>query len=186
MSDLHSHWVSLLNAQESWLTDEAMLSVISAEARDFSAGDWPRERGLAYLHNNVAALRLNHERLESGEALDYDLLNPVLNGVVLRMSPRRRGGQERGVLLAGSDGQRFNMGTAALRAVVHRAFFHFALYADFRISDPAWPGATPGMLRVLGCAAPSCSRLVVCPAGRPTFCSPRCAEDTARPESSAS
>ncbi|MSR75454.1 MAG: hypothetical protein EXS14_08305 [Planctomycetes bacterium] len=182
MSELHSYWVQLLNAQDSWLTDEAMLSVIPAEMRDFSGRDWPRERALAYLHNNVSTLRLNHARLESGELMDLDMLNPVLGGVVLRLTTRRRSGQDRGVLLADGNPQNFNPGTVALRAVVHRAFFHFALYADWRLSDPVWPGVSYGMLRVLGCPANSCGKLVVCPAGRVSFCSTRCAEDTARPE----
>lgn len=182
MSELHSHWVPLLNAQESWLTDEAMLSVIPVEARDFSSGDWPRDRALAYLHNHVSMLRMNHERLEAGEAMDPDLINPVLAGLSLRVQPRPQSGGARGVLVAGAESPHFNRGTAAVRVVVHRAVFHFCLYAEFRTSDPAWPGATPGMLRVLRCASRRCGRLVVCAGGLPGFCSPRCAEETARPQ----
>lgn len=182
MNELSSHWVPLLNAEKSWLTDEAMLGVIPEVERDFSAGrEWPRDRALTYLANNVSALRANHARLEAGEPLDLDLLNPVLARVSLQLSETRRNGVALATLEAGASPAGFNRGSAALRSLVHRASFHFALYADWRFADPLYPGASAGVLRILVCPANGCSMLVVSPAGRPRYCSPRCAESTARP-----
>ncbi|MAG55480.1 MAG: hypothetical protein CMJ83_04235, partial [Planctomycetes bacterium] len=85
------HWIDLLNAQQNWVTDESMLDVIPADAREFDSGpEWPRAKVLAYLHNNVGAIRLNYQRLETGEMLDTDLLNPILEGLTLRLADWRR------------------------------------------------------------------------------------------------
>lgn len=194
MSDGHRHWIDLLNAQDGWITDESMLGVIPEEAREFtSAAEWPRTKALAYLNNNTNALRLNYARLESGESLDTELLNIVLGGISIRLVDwRKRPEWEELRRERGARGERifflqphaalegWNKGTAHVRIVVQRAFFHFARYADQRLGDPAWPGSTPGMLRVLKCAAPRCPALVPCPAGRPMFCSGPCSEDTGR------
>ncbi len=182
MNELSSHWVPLLNAEKTWLTDEAMLGVIPESERDFSGGrEWSRDRALTYLANNVSALRTNHGHLEAGEPLDLDLLNPVLARVSLQLVELRRAGVATAALEAGASAAGFNRASAALRSLVHRATFHFALYADWRLSDPLYPGASAGVLRILCCPASACSVLVVSPAGRPRYCSPRCAESTARP-----
>src|SRR5687768_1524030 len=91
MIEGHRFWIDLLNAQDSWVTDDSMLSIVPEEAREFeSAADWPRPRALAFLNNNSNALRLNYARLEAGQPLDLDLLNPVLAGVSLRILDWRR------------------------------------------------------------------------------------------------
>jgi|GEM_PF-3522067 hypothetical protein len=182
MNELSSHWVALLNAEKTWLTDEAMLSVIPESEREFSGkAEWPRERALTFLANNVSALQSNHARLEAGEPLDLDLINPVLARVSLQLVAHKRAGITLASLEAGASDAGFNRGSAALRALVHKATFHFALYADWRLADPFYPGASPGVLRILRCPAKACSLLVVSPSGRPRYCSPRCAESTARP-----
>ncbi len=194
MQSGHRVWIDTLNAQGQWLTDSSMLHVIPEEAREFdSAEAWPKSKALAYLHNNVTALRANYNNLETGELLDTDLINPVLASLELRLVDwrhrsdwrefstelRRRG--ERLLYLspvAMTDG--WNRGTSAIRHLVQRATYHFCRYADMRLSDPAYPGATDGLFRVLSCPAPECESLVPCPMGRPSFCSDGCMEDTGR------
>lgn len=192
----HRLWIDLLNAQEHWITDASMLTVIPEEAREFeSAADWPQSKALAYLHNNAAALRLNYQKLETGGLLDADLINPVLASIDLRYvewrqrpdwrelaAERRRRGDR--LLFVGpapaTDG--WNRGTSAIRHLVQRATYHFCRYADQRLSDPAYPGSTDGMFRVLSCPAPRCKSVVACPTGQPVHCSDRCMEDTGRLE----
>lgn len=192
--DGHRSWIDLVNAQDGWLTDESMLRVIPEDSREFgSVPEWPKPKALAYLNNNVSALRLNHARLEGGEPLDLDLLNAVLDGISLRVVDWRqradfrelaverwRRGERLVFLQPPAESEGWNRGTVHLRALVRRATFHFARYVDQRLADPAYPGATPGTLRVLRCSAPQCTTLVPCPAGRPQFCSERCSEDTGR------
>jgi hypothetical protein len=194
MIEGHRCWVDLLNAEAAWITDESMLKVIPDEAREFeSSADWPRGKALAYLNNNAGALRLNYARLEEGLPLDPDLLNPVLESMRLGLvaSPReirigaagRRKTDSRGRCLhlePRIEADRWNRGTAAVRLLVQRAVYHFAQYIEHRFGDPAYPGASAGMFRVLRCAAPRCPTLLACPTGQPLFCSEACAEDTGR------
>lgn len=191
MIEGHRTWIDLLNAHATWVTDAAMLSVLPEECREFeSAPEWPRGKALAFLHNNVSALRLNFDRLETGELLDVDLLNPLLDAMRLRFVDWRRHGdydalrRERwrrgdrltylqpGLFLDG-----WNKGTAHLRFLVHRAAFHFCRYAEMRLGDPAYPSFSPGMTRVVECPAPRCRALAWSPGGAPVFCSIPCAED---------
>jgi len=192
----HRSWIDLLNAQEGWLTDAQMLTVVPEEAREFdSAAKWPQSKALAYLHNNASALRLNYQRLESGELLDADLLNPILDSMTLKLvdwrrrpdwkelAAERRAQDDRLVYLAPApetDG--WNRASTSIRHLVQRAVYHFCRYADQRLADPAYPGSTNGMFRVLQCPAPGCGSLVACLAGRPTYCSDICSEDTGRLE----
>ena len=185
-------WIDLLNAQESWTTDDSMLAVIPDGAREFeSAEKWPRLKALAFLNNNAQALRVNYLRLEQGETLDLDLLNPVLDGISLRIVNWRAvsGAKERfrddlfhGRLPSAIDvavkKDGWNLGTAHIRQVVQRAVMSFARYVELRLCDSSYPGATPGMFRVLKCVAPSCTTLLPCAGGVPEFCSDACATDT--------
>ena len=190
----HRLWVDILNAQSQWITDASMLNVIPEEAQEFdSVAAWPQHKALAYLHNNVSALRANYNDLEAGELLDTDLLNPVLASIELRMvdwrhradwrelaMERRRRGDRLLYLSPAAVAEGWNRGTAAIRHLVQRATYHFCRYADMRLSDPAYPGASEGMFRVLPCTAAQCDNLVACPVGRPEFCSEGCMEDTGR------
>jgi len=186
-------WIDLLNAQDGWVTDESMLDVISEEAREFeSAPNWPRHKALAFLHNNATALRAHYQQLEAGEPLDVDLMNPILDSIRLRFvdwrqhsdwgryRQERRGGDRLVFLSPVKESEGWNRGAAALRAIIQRSFYHFALYADSRLADPCYPGATPGTFRVLQCPGPRCTALVPCPIGQPDYCSETCSEDTGR------
>lgn len=193
----HRSWIDLLNAQEGWLTDAQMLTVIPEESRDFESGpNWPLPKALAYLHNNASALRVNYQRLEAGELLDVDLLNPVLDTITMKFvdwrrkrsdwrdlaAERRRQGDRLAFFAPAPQTDGWNRGSTAIRHLIQRATFHFCRYADLRLSDPAYPGATSGMFRVLGCPAAGCASLVACPVGWPAHCSETCAEDTGRLE----
>lgn len=192
----HRLWIDLLNAQEHWITDASMLTVIPEDACEFdSAPEWPQSKALAYLHNNAAALRLNFQKLEVGEMLDVDLINPVLTSVDLRfvdwrhrpdwreLAEERRRRADRLVFLGPAPAtEGWNRATSSIRHLVQRAMYHFCRYADQRLSDPAYPGATEGMFRVLPCPATQCKSVVGCPTGRPVHCSDRCMEDTGRLE----
>ena len=171
-----------------------MLTVIPEEAREFeSAPEWTQNKALAYLHNNVSALRLNYQRLESGELLDADLLNPILDSMSLKLRDwrkrpdwrelareRRKAGDRLTFLAPAPQTEGWNRGSSAIRHLVQRATYNFCRYADQRLSDPAYPGATAGMFRVLLCPSPSCGALVACPSGTPVHCSDACDEDTGR------
>jgi len=188
----HRYWIELVNAQANWTTDAAMLELLPEEQREFkSSPRWPRLKALAFLNNNVGSLRLGFERLQEGELPDFDLLNPILEGLQLRLQDwRANGGRERlqrELLARGATPpslvvkmvtEGWNRGSAGLRFVVQRAVYHFARYVDWRLGDPAWPGATPGLFRVLPCS--SCKALVPSATGAPRFCSEACAEDTGR------
>lgn len=192
MSAEHRHWIELLNAQETWTNDEGMLQLVPPADREFqSTPRWPRLKALAFLNNNAGVLRSGYARLEAGEELDLDLVNPVLAGVRLRLRDWRRterwaetyrqhlerGGPPRALVVV-PEREGWNRGTAHIRYIVHRAFYHFARYADRRLADPVYPDASPGLLRVLPCI--TCGALVACPGGRPRFCSEACSTDTGR------
>ena len=194
MVDGHDSWIELLNAQETWMTDESMLEVIPEPLREFeSRPEWPRSKALAFLNNNASSLRLNHSRLEEGAPLDLELLNLLLGGIALQIVDWRgrtdyqdvardawRKGERLRFLQPRSDAGRWNRGTRHVRWIIHRAAFDFARYADLRLGDPGYPGATAGTFRVLRCVASGCSRLVACAVGQPGFCSSTCAESTGR------
>ena len=75
MHEGHSTWTELINAQDAWTTDDSMLDLIAEQDREFSSAPrWPRLKALAFINNNVGSLRLNYERLESGES--HELLSP--------------------------------------------------------------------------------------------------------------
>jgi hypothetical protein len=195
MIEGHRSWIDLLNAHGTWVTDASMLGVLPEEFREFeSAPEWSKGKALAYLHNNVSALRLNYDRLEAGEMLDLDLLNPVLDSMRLRFvdwrrhadyaamrSERGRRGDRLLHLQPGLFLEGFNKGSAHIRFLVHRAVYHFCRYADIRLADPSYPSFSQGMVRVTCCAAARCQSLVWSPGGFPIFCSPPCAEETGVP-----
>jgi hypothetical protein len=156
------YWVALLNLQRTWQTDDAALTFLPPRHRDFeSAPEWPRRKAVAYLLNNLELIRESHRRLEAGERLDYGLLNAGLEGIRLRLFPWESPGQWREALRGKTDlGSRLeslqvagdlpaaNPGTRYVRATVERSLYYFAQYVDERLSDPAYPGVSPGRWRV--------------------------------------
>lgn len=155
-------WIALLNLQRTWSSDESALAFIPPRFRDFtSRADWPQAKAQAYLLNNLELIRESYRRLEAGEALDYDLLNHGLADLVLRLQPwtnaqdlRRaaRAKVELGgrleVLQVTGTMEEANPGTRYVRATIQRAFYYFAQYVDHRLSDPAYPAASPERLHV--------------------------------------
>ena len=192
MFEGHRKWIDLLNAQETWRTDDAMLALVPEAQREFSSHEhWPRLKALAYLSNNAQALRMNYEALEAGDPMDLGLLTPILEGLALGLRDWRREEAGRDRLLAalgrGSqpsvftlrpDAKSWNRGTAALRRIIQTATFWFSRYLEMRLVDVSYPAATPGLFRVLPCAAAHCHTLVATPNGLPIFCSDICATET--------
>lgn len=155
-------WIALLNLQRTWTSDEAAMAFIPPRFRDFtSKPDWPQAKAQAYLLNNLELIRESYRRLEAGQALDFDLLNHGLLDLQLRLQPwtdptdlRRaaRAKAELGgrleVLQVTADLDELNPGTRYIRATIQRSFYYFAQYVDHRLSDPLYPGLTPGRMRV--------------------------------------
>ena len=156
-------WVALLNLQRTWAADEAALTVIPPRHRDFAApADWPQAKALRYLLNNLELVRDSHRRLEAGEPLEYDLLNHGLDSLRLRLHPwtnlgeRTRAARSRAELggrleslQVTSDRGTSNPGTRYVRATVERCLYYFAHYVDERLSDPAYPDASPDRWRIV-------------------------------------
>ncbi len=169
-------FVALLNAQVEWTTDESMLAVIPARSREFvSQPDWSRLKALAYLHNNVAAMRGALQAIEDGEPLDLDQLNPILETIrlkaVIRTDPSGRGSLTSPIDLGPAlVTDRMNLGTAWIRWTVQRAAYDLVRYAQHRRADPVYPASTPFRLRVLPCSRPACHRLTTSASGQPSLC----------------
>lgn len=155
-------WIALLNLQRTWLTDEAAIAFIPPRFRDFtSKPDWHQAKAQAYLLNNLELIRESYRRLESGEAVDYELLNHGLADLQLRLQPWTNGQELRRaarakvelggrleVLQVTPAMEGMNPGTRYIRATVQRSFYYFAQYVDHRLADPAYPGVTPGLAHV--------------------------------------
>ncbi len=156
------YWVSLLNLQRTWSDDDAALGFLPPKYRDFvSTAEWPRRRALVYLLNNLELIRESWRRVEAGEALDWPSLNAGLEGLKLHLHPWQSLGE---VLAAGrakadlggrletlqvtTEAAGLNPGTRYIRATIERAIFYFAQYLDERLSDPAYPRASPGRWQV--------------------------------------
>ena len=147
------YWISLLNLQRAWTSDEAALGFLPPRYRDFeSSENWPRRKALTFLLNNLELIRESHRRLEAGETLDYDLLNHGLGLLTLRLHPwngladlrqASRAKSELGgrleTLQVASDLGDLNPGTRYIRATIERSLYYFAQYVDERLSDPAYP-----------------------------------------------
>ena len=150
-------WIALLNLQRTWTTDRAALSFIPPRHRDFtSRADWPQDRAQAFLLNNLELLRESHALLEGGQALEFDLINHVLEGLTLHLQPWpnteevQRAAQAKAelggrleVLQARASNDEMNPGTRYIRSTVQRAFYYFAQYIDDRLSDPMYPEVSP-------------------------------------------
>jgi hypothetical protein len=156
------YWIALLNLQRTWTTDDAAFTFLPPRHRDFeSPPQWPKAKALAYLLNNLELIRESHRRLEEGEPIDWSLLNAGLEGLRLKLHPWESRQQWRDAnrakvdlgsrletLQVTSDLSAFNAGTRYVRATVERSLYYFAQYVDDRLSDPAYPGVTPGRWRV--------------------------------------
>jgi hypothetical protein len=156
------YWVSLLNLQRGWNSDEAALTFLPPRYRDFDAApEWPRRKALTFLLNNLELIRESHRRLEAGETLDWDLLNHGLAGLTLRLHPWRSAGEARAAARTKTDlGSRLetlqvtgehgevNPGTRYIRTTVERSLFYFATYVDERLSDPRYPEVSAGLWHV--------------------------------------
>lgn len=156
------YWISLLNLQRTWTSDEAALGFLPPRYRDFeSTPDWPRRKALTFLLNNLELIRESYRRLEAGERLDYELLNNGLEGLRLGLHSWRsladvraasRSKAELGgrleTLQVTTDHEGLNPGTRYIRATIERSLYYFAQYADERLSDPAYPDVSPGRWRV--------------------------------------
>ncbi len=155
-------WIALLNLQRTWTTDEAAMAFIPPRFRDFSSKpDWPKGKAQAYLLNNLELIRESYRRLEAGEAVDFELLNHGLADLTLRLQPwtdprelkraasaKMELGGRLEVLQVTTDMDEMNGGTRYIRATIQRSFYYFAQYVDYRLSDPLYPGVSPGMMHV--------------------------------------
>lgn len=156
------YWVSLLNLQRTWATDDAAFAFLPPRHRDFeSTPHWPRRKALTFLLNNLELIRESYRRLEAGERLDYDLLNAGLDSLCLRLhawsglADLRRASRAKAelggrleTLQVTSRLKDLNPGTRYIRATVERSLYYFAQYVDERLSDPAYPGVSPGRRHV--------------------------------------
>lgn len=150
-------WIALLNLQRTWATDRASLAFIPPRHRDFTSHkDWPQDRAQAYLLNNLELLRESHGLLMAGKALEFELINHVLNGLTLHLQPwpnaeevkqaaqaKAELGGRLEVLQARASNEDMNPGTRYIRSTVQRAFYYFAQYIDDRLSDPLYPEVSP-------------------------------------------
>ena len=155
-------WVALLNLQRTWSTDEAAESFIPPRHRDFTSGaEWPRQKSLAYLLNNLELIRDSYRRLEAGQPLEYELLNHGLADLCLRLQPWTNGVDLRRAAVAKSelggrlevmqvtpDMHHLNPGTRYIRATIQRSLYYFAQYVDDRLSDPLYPSVSPDRMHV--------------------------------------
>jgi len=151
------YWISLLNLQRAWTTDDAALGFLPPRYRDFeSTPSWPRRKALTFLLNNLELIRESYRRLEVGERLDYGLLNHGLTSLSLRLHAwsgladlrqASRAKSELGgrleTLQVASDVGDLNPGTRYIRATVERSIYYFAQYVDERLSDPVYPEVSP-------------------------------------------
>ncbi|MDA1194961.1 MAG: hypothetical protein O2894_07220 [Planctomycetota bacterium] len=161
-ADQQRFWTALLNLQRTWVDDDAAMGFIPPRHRDFEQPPlWPWPKAQAYLLNNLELLRENFRKLEAGETLDFDELNHGLADLTLKLQSWASGPALRKaatakaelasrleVLQVTSALDDLNPGTRYIRATIQRAFYYFAQYVDARLSDPLYPDATPGRLRV--------------------------------------
>lgn len=155
-------WVALLNLQRTWSTDQSAEAFIPPRHRDFqSLAEWPRQKALAYLLNNLELIRDSYRRLEAGKPLEYESLNHGLEKLQLRLQPwtnptelkhaavakSELGGRLELLQVTGQMGQ-VNAGTRYIRATIQRSLYYFAQYVDDRLSDPLYPDVSPGRLHV--------------------------------------
>ena len=150
-------WIALLNLQRTWHSDRSALAFIPPRHRDFqSRPEWPQPKAQAYLLNNLEILRESFTLLEEGQALEFDLINNVLDGIHLRLRAwpnvqdvqraaraKAEVGGRLEILQAESDLAACNPGTRYIRATIQRAFYYFAQYVDARLSDPRYPEVSP-------------------------------------------
>jgi hypothetical protein len=155
-------WIALLNLQRTWTTDATAEAFIPPRHRDFqSTADWPRQKALAYLLNNLELIRDSYQRLEAGEPLEYELLNHGLGDLRLRLQPwPNRTELNRAAAAKAELGGRLeilqvtpvmagsNPGTRYIRATIQRSLYYFAQYVDDRLSDPLYPDVSPGRMHV--------------------------------------
>ncbi len=182
-------WFDLVNLAISWQGDEDIARFIPERHRDFgSTANWSQRKAYAFLVNNLDILRSSHSRLEAGRRLEYELLNNILEGCRVRLfdwgdlasiGDIRRSKDNRGARLetlqAIGERNGLNPGSAFVKSTVERAFFYFAKYVDYRLSDPAYPEASPKRFLVRACPNPECRRLFVRTPKSTEFCSPMCA-----------
>jgi len=184
-----TYWFDLVNLAASWRGDDDITRFIPERHRDFSStASWPQRKAYAFFVNNLDVLRSSHARLEAGRPLEYELLNNILEDCRVRLfdwgdvaaigeirtSKENRGGRLE-TLQAVGDRNGLNPGSAFVRSTVERAFFYFAKYVDYRLSDPAYPESSPKRFRVMACPDPKCRRLFVRTPKSTDFCSPSCA-----------
>ncbi len=182
-------WVQLVNTVAAWKDEEVLLAYVPERVRDFSVPPgWSLTRAFNYLLNNVDVVRTNHAALEAGRRLDYEMINHVLSAAVPRLidwgdleairarsGARARVGSRIETLVALSPKNGLNPGTVFVRNTVERAFFYFAMYADYRFSDPEYPGASPGKFQVKECLRSGCRKLFIRTPETILYCSEECA-----------
>ena len=182
-------WMELVNAQARWEDEAALESYVPEKHRDFSdPPGWPLRKAYNYVVNNLDVIRTNHRALETGERLDYAMLNNILSEGVLRLidwgrlediraqqAARARVGGRIETLVAVSRKTGLNPGTIFLRNTLERAVHYFAMYVDYRFSDAAYPDATPGKFQVKECLRKDCRKLFVRTPETLLYCSDECA-----------
>lgn len=183
--------MEMVNALPEWKDEEIFEEYVPEKHRDFSnPPGWTAKKTFNYLVNNVDVIRLNHEALETGKRLDYDMLNNVLSEGKLRLvdwggtenirarqAARARVGGRIETLIAVSRKDGVNPGTAFIQSTVERALFYFAQYVDYRFSDAAYPDVTPGKFQIKTCLLPDCHRLFVRTPDTLLYCSDQCARN---------
>jgi len=155
-------WIELLNLQRTWTSDKSAEAFIPPRHRDFqSSAEWPQQKALAYLLNNLELIRDSYRRLEAGEPLEYELLNHGLSKLRLRLQPwpnpveRQRAATAKSelggrleILQVMGPADQVNPGTRYIRATIQRSLYYFAQYIDNRLSDPLYPDVSPGRMHV--------------------------------------
>jgi len=155
-------WIALLNLQRTWTTDESAEAFTPPRHRDFTSGpEWPRNKALAYLLNNLELIRDSYRRLEAGQPIEYESLNHGLGDLRIRLQPwtnaielkraataKSELGGRLEILQVTKEMPRANPGTRYIRASIQRSLYYFAQYLDDRLSDPLYPDVTPGRMHV--------------------------------------
>ena len=186
-------WMELVNAQARWEDEAALEAYVPEKHRDFGVPPgWPLRKAYNYLVNNLDVIRTNHRALETGERLDYEMLNNILSEGALRLidwgslgnirsqqAARSRVGGRIETLIAVSRKQGLNPGTIFLRNTLERAIHYFAMYVDYRFSDPSYPDATPGKFQVKQCLLSDCGKLFIRTPETLLYCSDECARGDA-------
>jgi hypothetical protein len=182
-------WMELVNAQEQWADENALISYVPERHRDFAdPPGWSAKKTYNYLVNNLDVIRSNHSALEHGRRLDYEMLNNILKEGVLRLvdwgdlkairaqqQARSAVGGRIDTLVAVSRKEGLNKSTIFIRNTVERALFFFAGYVDYRFADPAYPDASPGKFQIKACLWSGCNRLFIRTPETLLYCSDECA-----------